>query len=125
MSVNKDVKRITVPTIIRLKEQSEKITMLTAYDALMAQILDESGIDIVLVGESWAEVEGEPDCGKIHVYKLGASVEVGESVEEGTTVVSETETPEPNGGISGFPLLSIGIALVLLSVYLSRTQYQF
>lgn len=61
MSVNKDVKRITVPTIMRMKEQSEKITMLTAYDALMAQVLDESGIDIVLVGDSGGMVMGGQD----------------------------------------------------------------
>ena len=61
MSVNKDVKRITVPTIMRMKEQAEKITMLTAYDALMAQILDESGIDIVLVGDSGGMVMGGHD----------------------------------------------------------------
>ncbi len=61
MSLNKDVKRITVPTIMRMKEQAEKITMLTAYDALMAQILDESGIDIVLVGDSGGMVMGGHD----------------------------------------------------------------
>ena len=61
MSLQKDVKRITVPTIMRMKEQAEKITMLTAYDALMAQILDESGIDIVLVGDSGGMVMGGHD----------------------------------------------------------------
>jgi 3-methyl-2-oxobutanoate hydroxymethyltransferase len=61
MSLQKDVKRITVPTILRMKEKSEKITMLTAYDALMAQILDESGIDIILVGDSGGMVMGGHD----------------------------------------------------------------
>jgi 3-methyl-2-oxobutanoate hydroxymethyltransferase len=58
MSIHKDMKRITVPSILRMKEHGEKITVLTAYDALMAQILDESGIDIVLVGDSGGMVMG-------------------------------------------------------------------
>ncbi len=52
MSINKNVKKITVPEIVNMKKQSEKITALTAYDVLMAQILDDSGIDIILVGDS-------------------------------------------------------------------------
>lgn len=58
MSTNKSNKPITVPAILRMKEQGQKITMLTAYDALMAQILDESGIDIILVGDSGGMVVG-------------------------------------------------------------------
>lgn len=52
MSVQKEVKRITVPLIRRMKEQGEPIAMLTAYDTLMAEILDQSGIDLILVGDS-------------------------------------------------------------------------
>lgn len=52
MSINKNVKKITVPEIVNMKKQDEKITALTAYDVLMAQILDDSGIDIILVGDS-------------------------------------------------------------------------
>ncbi len=51
MSLNGELKKVTVPQIIKMKGR-EKISMLTAYDALMAEILDESGIDIVLVGDS-------------------------------------------------------------------------
>lgn len=58
MSVVNSIKPVTVPAIIRMKEQGQKITMLTAYDALMAQILDESGIDIILVGDSGGMVVG-------------------------------------------------------------------
>ncbi|WP_456438945.1 3-methyl-2-oxobutanoate hydroxymethyltransferase [Caldithrix abyssi] len=52
MSVQREVKRITVPVIKRMKAQSEPIAMLTAYDTLMAELLDESGVDIILVGDS-------------------------------------------------------------------------
>ncbi|HHJ52581.1 MAG TPA: 3-methyl-2-oxobutanoate hydroxymethyltransferase [Caldithrix abyssi] len=58
MSVEKKLKRVTVPSIIKMKEKGEPIAMLTAYDALMADILDRSGIDIVLVGDSAGMVMG-------------------------------------------------------------------
>ncbi len=52
MSVQKPEKTITIPSLLRMKERGEPITMLTAYDFLMASILDQSGIDIILVGDS-------------------------------------------------------------------------
>ncbi len=52
MSVHAKRKKITVPDIIRMKEQGEKIAVLTAYDYLTAQMQDEAGIDIILVGDS-------------------------------------------------------------------------
>lgn len=52
MSSEKLTKKITIPDIIDKKKKSEKITALTAYDYLMAQILDEVGMDIILVGDS-------------------------------------------------------------------------
>lgn len=45
-------KKITVPDIKKMKEEHKKIVMLTAYDTPTAQILDEVGVDIVLVGDS-------------------------------------------------------------------------
>jgi len=52
MSTNKPVKKITVPTILDMKKAGRKIAVLTAYDCLMAQMQDEAGIDIILVGDS-------------------------------------------------------------------------
>ncbi len=46
------VKKKTVRDILEMKQQGMKITMLTAYDASMARLLDESDIDILLVGDS-------------------------------------------------------------------------
>jgi 3-methyl-2-oxobutanoate hydroxymethyltransferase len=43
--------KVTVPALKEMKRK-EKITMLTAYDFCFAQILDEAGIDIILVGDS-------------------------------------------------------------------------
>ena len=52
MSSENLIKRVTIPDIIDKKVKSEKIAALTAYDYLMAQILDEAGMDIILVGDS-------------------------------------------------------------------------
>ncbi len=53
--------RITVPALRRMKRNGEKITMLTAYDFPFARILDEAGIDVLLVGDSLGTVvQGHP-----------------------------------------------------------------
>ncbi|MBL7829850.1 MAG: 3-methyl-2-oxobutanoate hydroxymethyltransferase [Saprospiraceae bacterium] len=56
MSVEKQIKRITVHTLQAMKENHEKISMLTAYDFSMARILDEAGVEILLVGDSASNV---------------------------------------------------------------------
>ncbi|MEZ4287946.1 MAG: 3-methyl-2-oxobutanoate hydroxymethyltransferase [Polyangiales bacterium] len=45
-------KPITVPKIRAMKRESTRITMVTAYDATFARMLDEAGVDILLVGDS-------------------------------------------------------------------------
>ncbi len=47
---------ITTHKLTEMKQRGEKIAMLTAYDYTMARIIDEAGIDIVLVGDSAANV---------------------------------------------------------------------
>jgi len=47
---------VTTRTVLRMKESGEKIAMLTAYDFLTAKILDETGIDVILVGDSLGNV---------------------------------------------------------------------
>ncbi|MBP7184378.1 MAG: 3-methyl-2-oxobutanoate hydroxymethyltransferase [Saprospiraceae bacterium] len=56
MSVNKEIKRITTHILQEMKIKGEKIAMLTGYDFSMARILDEAGIDIILVGDSASNV---------------------------------------------------------------------
>jgi 3-methyl-2-oxobutanoate hydroxymethyltransferase len=56
MSVTKKIKRTTTHTLQAMKQKGEKISMLTAYDYSMARILDEAGIDVLLVGDSAANV---------------------------------------------------------------------
>ena len=44
--------KVTVPDIVKKKSQNQKITCLTAYDYSFARILDQAGVDILLVGDS-------------------------------------------------------------------------
>ena len=55
-AANKEYKRVTVKSLIEMKANGEKIAMLTAYDYTMAKIVDRSGIDIILVGDSASNV---------------------------------------------------------------------
>jgi 3-methyl-2-oxobutanoate hydroxymethyltransferase len=50
------VSKMTVPLILERKLRGEKITCLTAYDYPTARLVDEAGIDMILVGDSLAEV---------------------------------------------------------------------
>jgi 3-methyl-2-oxobutanoate hydroxymethyltransferase len=43
---------VTVRTLLQMKEQRQKISMLTAYDFSMARLLDQAGVDCLLVGDS-------------------------------------------------------------------------
>jgi 3-methyl-2-oxobutanoate hydroxymethyltransferase len=56
MSVHNNVKRVTTHVLYEMKENGEKISMLTGYDYSMARILDTAGIDVILVGDSASNV---------------------------------------------------------------------
>jgi 3-methyl-2-oxobutanoate hydroxymethyltransferase len=56
MSVHSEIKRVTVNTLLKMKTSGEKIAMLTAYDYSMAKIVDEAGVDVILVGDSASNV---------------------------------------------------------------------
>ncbi len=56
MSVHSKIKRITTHTLQAMKSKGEPISMLTAYDFSMARILDDAGIDVLLVGDSASNV---------------------------------------------------------------------
>jgi len=51
-----DIRRVTTHQLQALKKAGEKISMLTAYDYSMAKIIDDAGIDVILVGDSASNV---------------------------------------------------------------------
>jgi 3-methyl-2-oxobutanoate hydroxymethyltransferase len=56
MSTGSAGRRITVHRLLEMKEHGERIVALTAYDYLFARLVDEAGVDIVLVGDSLGQV---------------------------------------------------------------------
>lgn len=56
MSTEGTIRAVTTLRLSEMKQRGEKIAMLTAYDYSMARILDEAGIDVILVGDSAANV---------------------------------------------------------------------
>lgn len=55
-TAKKEYKRITVKSLVEMKQQGEKISMLTAYDYSMAKIVDGANVDVILVGDSASNV---------------------------------------------------------------------
>ncbi len=51
-----DKRKVTTHRLLEMKERSEKISMLTAYDFSMASIIDQAGMDVILVGDSASNV---------------------------------------------------------------------
>ena len=56
MSVESTVRAVTTYRLTEMKQRGEKIAMITSYDYSMAKIVDEAGIDVILVGDSAANV---------------------------------------------------------------------
>ena len=58
MSVAKvdDNRKVTTRRLIEMKQRGEKISMLTAYDYSMAKLIDQAGMDVILVGDSASNV---------------------------------------------------------------------
>jgi 3-methyl-2-oxobutanoate hydroxymethyltransferase len=56
MSAQKEIKKVTTNTLQNMKKGGEKISMLTAYDFSFARIIDQAGIDVLLVGDSASNV---------------------------------------------------------------------
>lgn len=58
MSVHtsEDTRKVTTHRLVEMKQRGEKISMLTAYDYSMASIIDQAGMDVILVGDSASNV---------------------------------------------------------------------
>ncbi|HAV02454.1 3-methyl-2-oxobutanoate hydroxymethyltransferase [Chryseobacterium salipaludis] len=56
MSVHSEIKKVTTETLRKMKDDGQKISMLTAYDFTTAKMVDAGGVDAVLIGDSAANV---------------------------------------------------------------------
>ncbi len=55
-TAKKEYKRVTVKSLVEMKKNGEKISMLTSYDYSMAKIVDAAKVDVILVGDSASNV---------------------------------------------------------------------
>lgn len=56
MSTGSSRRRTTIRSLLEMKERGDRIVALTAYDYLFARLVDEAGVDVVLVGDSLGQV---------------------------------------------------------------------
>jgi len=94
--------RMTVPAFSALKQSERKITMLTAYDYTMARLLDETGIEGILVGDSMSMVvQGHPNTLPVTLDEMIYHAEmVGRAVERALVVV---DMPFPSFHMGRYP----------------------
>lgn len=80
MSTAKKAKRrVTTARLWEMKERGEKISMLTAYDYAFSQIIDQAGIDVILVGDSASNV--------IHGHETTLPITLQQMIDHATAVV--------------------------------------
>ncbi|MDH6308756.1 3-methyl-2-oxobutanoate hydroxymethyltransferase [Dysgonomonas sp. PFB1-18] len=106
-----DNRKVTTHRLIEMKQRGEKISMLTAYDYSMASILDQAGLDVILVGDSASNVM----VGNITTLPmtLDQMIYHGQSVMHGVKralVVVDM----PFGTVSGDPLKSLQYAIRMM-----------
>jgi 3-methyl-2-oxobutanoate hydroxymethyltransferase len=62
LTPTQELRQVTVPDFVAAKARRHRLTMLTAYDYTMARLLDDAGVDSLLVGDSLGMVvQGQPD----------------------------------------------------------------
>lgn len=62
LAATNELRQVTVPDFVAAKARGHRLTMLTAYDYTMARLLDDAGVDSLLVGDSLGMVvQGQPD----------------------------------------------------------------
>ena len=87
--MNSKPERVTVPSFRAMKGQGRKIAVLTAYDYPTARLLDESGVDVILVGDSLSMVvQGRETTLPVTLDEMIYHAEiVGRAVERALVVV--------------------------------------
>ena len=106
-----DNRKVTTHRLIEMKQRSEKISMLTSYDYSMASIVDQAGMDVILVGDSASNVM----CGNVTTLPmtLEQMIFIGKSVVNGVSralVVVDM----PFGTCSGNPEKSLEAAIRIM-----------
>lgn len=113
MSVQKEVKRVTTHVLAEMKLHGEKISMLTAYDYSMAKLVDQAGIDVILVGDSASNVMAGNET--TLPITLDQMIYHGKSVVKGVTralVVVDM----PFGTYQGNPVEALNSAVKIMKV---------
>jgi 3-methyl-2-oxobutanoate hydroxymethyltransferase len=108
---NDNVKKITTKHVMEMKVSGEKISMLTAYDYTMAKIIDQAGMDIILVGDSAANVMAG--------YSTTLPITLDQMIYHGQSVVRGVDralvvVDMPFGTCSGNPLNSLESAIRIM-----------
>lgn len=112
MSIHtEDRKKVTTLQLKKMKQNSEKISVLTAYDYTTARILDGAGIDVILVGDSASNtMVGNPSTVAITLDQM---IYYAKSVVNGTKkalVIADM----PFGTVSGNPLKSLEASIRMM-----------
>ncbi len=87
--MSSEVSQITVPKFRGMKAAGQKITMLTAYDYTLAGLLDATGVEGILVGDSMSMVvQGHPNTLPVTLDEMIYHAEmVGRAVRHALVVV--------------------------------------
>src|SRR5438132_4399685 len=96
---------LTVPKFMALKGSGRKITMLTAYDYTLAKLLDETGIEAILVGDSMSMVvQGHSNTLPVTLDEMIYHAEmVGRAVTRALTIV---DMPSPTNHLGRFQAIA-------------------
>lgn len=99
--MSSEVSRITVPKFIAMKAAGQKISMLTAYDYTLAELLDAAGVDAILVGDSMSMVvQGHSNTLPVTLDEMIYHAEmVGRAVRRALVVV---DLPFPGGHLGTY-----------------------
>ena len=81
--ITEDTRKVTTHRLLEMKERGERISMLTSYDYTIAKIVDQAGVDVILVGDSASNVM----AGNVTTLPitLDQMIYHGKSVVRGTT----------------------------------------
>ena len=108
MSAQEDSRKVTTHRLVEMKQREEKIAMLTAYDYSMAKLIDQAGMDVILVGDSASNVM----AGNITTLPITLD----QMIYHGTSVTRGVKRAlviidMPFGTVSGNPVESLNAAI--------------